>query len=91
MTFGSDKDNFGVFKGIKLNVNFGLDYRNQSRMSYMNMYHGNQATAGGLLTKYNTRMQSYTFNNCCHGTVLSDYILLMFWLDMNFMLTATNI
>ena len=62
VTFGSDKDNFGVFKGIKLNVNFGLDYRNQSRMSYMNMYHGNQATAGGLLTKYNTRMQSYTFN-----------------------------
>lgn len=43
-------------------MNFGLDYRNQSRMSYMNMYHGNQATAGGLLTKYNTRMQSYTFN-----------------------------
>lgn len=62
ITIGSDKDNFGVFKGIKLNINFGLDYRNQSRMSYMNMYHGNQATAGGLLTKYNTRMQSYTFN-----------------------------
>ena len=26
------------------------------------MHHGNQATAGGLLMKYNTRMQSYTFN-----------------------------
>ena len=26
------------------------------------MYHGNQANAGGLLMKYNTRMQSYTFN-----------------------------
>ena len=29
----------------------------------MNMYHGNQANAGGLLMKYNTRMQSYTFNS----------------------------
>ena len=26
------------------------------------MYHGNQATAGGLLQKYNYRTQSYTFN-----------------------------
>ena len=62
MTFGSDNDNFGVFKGLKLSVNFGMDYRNQSQKSYMNMYHGNQAAAGGLLMKYNTRMQSYTFN-----------------------------
>ena len=62
MTFGSDNDNFGVFKGLKLNINFGMDYRNLSQKSYMNMYHGNQATAGGLLMKYNTRMQSYTFN-----------------------------
>lgn len=62
MTFGSDNDNFGVFKGLKLSVNFGMDYRNLSQKSYMNMYHGNQAAAGGLLMKYNTRMQSYTFN-----------------------------
>ena len=62
MTFGSDNDNFGVFKGLKLSVNFGMDYRNLSQKSYMNMHHGNQAAAGGLLMKYNTRMQSYTFN-----------------------------
>lgn len=62
MTFGSDNDNFGVFKGLKLSVNFGMDYRNLSQKSYMNMYHGNQANAGGLLMKYNARMQSYTFN-----------------------------
>jgi len=62
MTFGSDSDDFGVLKGLKLSLNFGMDYRNQSQMSYMNMYHGNQAAAGGLLMKYNTRMQSYTFN-----------------------------
>ncbi len=61
-TLGSDKDNFGVFKGLKLNVNFGLDYRTQNQMEYMNMYHGNQANAGGLIMKYNSRMQSYTFN-----------------------------
>ena len=62
MAFGSDSDKFGIFKGLKLNLNFGLDYRNQLQKSYMNMYHGNQANAGGLLMKYNTRMQSYTFN-----------------------------
>ena len=61
-TLGSDKDSFGVFKGLKLAVNFGLDYRTQNQMEYMNMYHGNQANAGGLIMKYNSRMQSYTFN-----------------------------
>ena len=62
VTFGSDSERFGVFKGLKLAVNFGLDYRNQLQKSYMNMYHGNQANAGGLLMKYNERTQSYTFN-----------------------------
>ena len=61
-TLGSDKDTFGIFKSLKLAVNFGLDYRTTNQMNYMNMYHGNQAAAGGLLYKYNTRMQSYTFN-----------------------------
>ena len=62
ITLGSDNENFGVFQGIKLNVNFGVDYRSQNKMSYMNMYHGNQAAAGGMLDKTNSRMQSYTFN-----------------------------
>ena len=62
MTFGSDEESMGVFQGLKLAVNFGADYRSQLQKSYMNMYHGNQANAGGLLMKYNTRMQSYTFN-----------------------------
>ena len=62
MTFGSDEESMGIFQGLKLAVNFGVDYRNQLQKSYMNMYHGNQANAGGLLMKYNTRMQSYTFN-----------------------------
>ena len=80
LTFGSDKDSYGVLKGLKFAVNFGLDYRSQSSMSYMNMYHGNQAAAGGLLIKDNSRMQSYTFNQlltCTRNFVLhgADVIL----------------
>jgi len=62
MTFGSDKESMGWAQGIKLQLNFGVDYSSLNRMNYMNMYHGNQANAGGLLTKRNSRTQSYTFN-----------------------------
>jgi TonB-linked SusC/RagA family outer membrane protein len=62
VVFGSDKDSFGLFKGLKLAINFGTDYRTNNQKRYMNMHHGNQKTAGGLLMRYNTRMQSYTFN-----------------------------
>ena len=59
---GTDDASAGWLQGLKLSVNFGLDYENQNRMRYMNMHHGNQATSGGLLQKYNYRTQSYTFN-----------------------------
>ena len=59
---GSDDDSFGVLKGLKFSVNFSADYRSTLAMRYMNMYHGNQATAGGLLEKTNGRTQSYTLN-----------------------------
>ncbi|MCQ2245208.1 MAG: TonB-dependent receptor [Bacteroidaceae bacterium] len=62
MVFGGDSDKFGALKGLKLALNFGADYRNVKETDYMNMYHGNQANAGGLLKKYNTRTLSYTFN-----------------------------
>ena len=62
ITLGSDDDSFGAFKGLKLAVNFSADYRSSLSMRYMNMYHGNQATAGGLLEKSNSRTQSYTLN-----------------------------
>ena len=62
VVFGTDKETAGWLKGIKFAMNFGLDYENQLRMRYMNMYHGNQATSGGLVQKYNYRTQSYTFN-----------------------------
>lgn len=62
LVFGSDKDSFGWFKGIKLALNFGFDYNNRNNSKLMNPEHGNQASAGGLLTKYEGRTQSYTFN-----------------------------
>ncbi len=62
VTFGGDSDKLGAFKGLKLQLNFGADYRNTSSMSYMNMYHGNQANAGGYLDKESTRTLSYTLN-----------------------------
>ena len=59
---GTDNANAGWLQGIKFAVNFGMDYNSRYRMRYMNMHHGNQATSGGLLQKYNYRTQSYTFN-----------------------------
>ncbi len=62
MVFGGDTDKFGIFKGLKFSMNFGLDYDNASYYSYMNNKHGNQAKAGGRLEKNGGRTQSYTFN-----------------------------
>jgi TonB-linked SusC/RagA family outer membrane protein len=61
-TVGSDDDKFGVFQGLKLNVNFGVDYRSQSIMYYYNMFHGNFANKGGIIEKISTRLFSNTFN-----------------------------
>ena len=62
LVFGGDKDNFGWLKGVKLALNFGFDYNNRNNSDRMNSEHGNQASAGGLLTKYESRTQSYTLN-----------------------------
>jgi TonB-linked SusC/RagA family outer membrane protein len=62
IVLGTDEAAAGVLQGLKLSVNFGADYQNRNRMRYMNMYHGNQASSGGLIQKYNYRTQSYTFN-----------------------------
>jgi TonB-linked SusC/RagA family outer membrane protein len=59
---GSDKESYGVFQGLKLTANFGVDYRSQSAMYYYNMYHGNFSSQGGLMDKISSRMLSYTFN-----------------------------
>ena len=62
LVFGTDSKKAGWLQGLKLSLNFGMDYHNSLAMRYMNMYHGNQANAGGLITKSNGRTQSYTFN-----------------------------
>lgn len=61
MTFGSDSESMGWARGLKLNLNFGLDYRSQLQTNVYNKFHGNQASAGGLIRKYSTRSQVYTF------------------------------
>ncbi|MBP1677029.1 MAG: TonB-dependent receptor plug [Bacteroidetes bacterium] len=62
ITLGSDDSKYGIFQGLKFNVNLGVDYRAQSIMYYYNMYHGNFASKGGVIEKRSTRLMSYTFN-----------------------------
>ncbi len=62
ITLGSDSDEMGWAKGLKFTVNFNADYRTQNATTYYNMYHGNAASSNGRLTKANSRMLSYTFN-----------------------------
>ena len=62
IVLGSDLAKYGWRQGLKLAVNFSMDYVNRNNTTYMNSQHGNQANAGGLLEKYNRRTQSYTFN-----------------------------
>ena len=61
VTFGSDKESFGWAQGIKLNINFGMDYQSLTETDMMNKFHGNQKNGGGLIEKYATRNQTYTF------------------------------
>ena len=62
ITLGSDQDNAGALKGLKLTVNVSADIRNRSGMYYYNMNHGNFSSKGGLLEKYATRVLSTTMN-----------------------------
>ena len=62
LTFGSDDDKAGALKGLKATVNFGVDYQSSNNMQYYNRLHGNQASNGGLIYKYDYRYMTYTFN-----------------------------
>ena len=62
ITLGSDKENAGFLRGLKLNLNMNTDFYNQSGMYYYNMFHGNFSSKGGLLEKYTDRVFSYTIN-----------------------------
>ena len=61
LTFGSDKESFGWAKGLKFNLNVGIDYINSSTTETSNKYHGNAKNALGRVYKYNERYQTYTF------------------------------
>ena len=61
MTFGSDNDNAGWAKGIKLNLVFGMDYQSLTETNIYNKYHGNGKNANGRVYKTATRNQTYTF------------------------------
>ena len=61
MTFGSDNDNAGWAKGLKLNLVFGMDYQSLTETNVYNKYHGNGKNANGRVYKYATRSQTYTF------------------------------
>ena len=62
ITLGSDRDDMGWAKGLKLTVNFNADYRTENRTNYYNVWHGNAASSHGRLSKLNGRLLSYTFN-----------------------------
>ena len=62
LTFGSDDERAGALQGLKGTVNFGVDYSISNNMQYFNREHGNQASNGGLIYKYNYRYMTYTFN-----------------------------
>ena len=62
LSFGSDDEKAGALQGLKATVNFGVDYGLSNNMQYYNRLHGNQASNGGLIYKYNYRTMSYTFN-----------------------------
>ena len=62
LTFGSDDERAGVLQGLKGTINFGVDYSISNNMQYFNREHGNQASNGGLIYKFNYRYMTYTFN-----------------------------
>ena len=62
LTFGSDSEKAGALQGLKFTTNFGVDYQMSNNMQYFNRLHGNQASNGGLIYKYNYRYMTYTFN-----------------------------
>ncbi|MDR1552478.1 MAG: TonB-dependent receptor [Prevotellaceae bacterium] len=55
--FGSDKESAGIFRGLKLKINFGGDLTNSALMDY-----AKTGAPGGYIYKDNYRDFSYTLN-----------------------------
>lgn len=73
--YGTESDNFSgrtyielqnfkgtALDGLKLAVNFGVDYQNAAVMTYYNPYFGNSQAVKGTISKSTRRTFSYTFN-----------------------------
>lgn len=60
MEFGDTKT--GLFEGLKLTLNFGVDYYNANYLTYYNPYFGNAASTNGSINRNNRRVLSYTTN-----------------------------
>lgn len=48
--------------GLNLDINLGVDFTDYGRTTTNDKYHGNAASQGGTVSKYNTRTTSYTLN-----------------------------
>ena len=61
LKFGTvNKD--ALLYGLNLDVNLGVDFTDYGRTTTNDKYHGNAASQGGTVSKYNTRTMSYTLN-----------------------------
>mgnify|MGYP002793582060 FL=1 len=60
LDFGDLKN--GWTQGLKLSLNFGLDYYNANALVYYNPFFGNAATSKGRAIKQNSNSLGYTFN-----------------------------
>ena len=69
----TDKD--ALLYGLKFSVNFGVDFNDYQRTVVNDKYHGNAAAQGGRISKTNTRVLSYTFNQILNydRTIASDH------------------
>lgn len=61
INFGTTRKEAKLY-GLKLALNMGTDFNDYQGTIMNNKYHGNAATQGGRLSKKNTRVLSYTFN-----------------------------
>ena len=61
ITFGTIKEGAKLY-GLKFSVNLGADFNDYQATEVYDKYHGNSAPQGGMISKTNTRLFSYTFN-----------------------------
>ncbi|MGM9737648.1 MAG: SusC/RagA family TonB-linked outer membrane protein [Candidatus Cryptobacteroides sp.] len=61
-TLGGDDPVMGIFKGLELTTNVGIDISNARSSTYYNPYHGDGASTNGSVDKESGRTMSLTWN-----------------------------